>query len=124
MLCNGLCHTVVFRRDGTELDLHLRGRPWHIEDQTRQAVLRHAQAGGDGKLRAAMNGRVVAVNVAVGDAVVLGQAMLTLEAMKMEHAHSAPLAGRVVAVHVSVGDQVGAHRVVAEVEVEPAAQNS
>ena len=121
LLCNGLRHTVVFRRDGTRLDLHLRGRPWHIEDLTRQAVLRHSQAGGDGKLRAAMNGRVVAVNVAVGDAVVLGQAMLTLEAMKMEHAHSAPLAGRVVAVHVSVGDQVGAHRVVAEVEAGPAA---
>ena len=124
LLCNGVRHTVVFRRDGTLLDLHLRGRPGHIEDLTRQAVLRHAQAGGDGKLRAAMNGRVVAVDVAVGDAVVLGQAMLTLEAMKMEHAHSAPLAGRVVAVHVSVGDQVGAHRVVAEVEAEPAARNN
>jgi geranyl-CoA carboxylase alpha subunit len=79
-------------------------------------VLRHAQTGSDGKLRALMNGRVVAIAVAVGDAVESGQAMVTLEAMKMEHVHLAPVTGRVKAVHVCVGDQVGAHRVVAEIQ--------
>ena len=81
-----------------------------------------AQAGGkgrhDGKLRASMNGRVVALQVAVGDTVTAGQPLLTLEAMKMEHVHAAPRAGRVAALHVSLGDQVAAHRVVIEVEVE------
>jgi geranyl-CoA carboxylase alpha subunit len=114
--CNGVGRKAVFHRDGATLDLHYLGRPWHIEDLTREAVLRHAQTGSDGKLRASMNGRVVAIAVTVGDAVECGQAMVTLEAMKMEHVHLAPITGRVNAVHVRVGDQVGAHRVVAEVE--------
>jgi geranyl-CoA carboxylase alpha subunit len=58
--------------------------------------------------------------VAVGDIVAAGQPMVTLEAMKMEHVHAAPIAGRVAALHVSVGDQVGSHRVVAEVVAEGA----
>ena len=65
-----------------------------------------------------MNGRVVALQVAVGDTVAAGQPLLALEAMKMEHVHTAPCAGRVAALHVSLGEQVVAHRVV--VEIEPA----
>jgi geranyl-CoA carboxylase alpha subunit len=114
--CNGVGRKAVFDRDGANLGLHCFGRSWRVQDLTREPVLRHAQAGSDGKLRASMNGRVVAVAVAVGDAVAAGQAMITLEAMKMEHIHVAPVAGIVKALHVSVGEQVGAHRVVAEVE--------
>ena len=114
--CNGVGRKAVFQRESVTLDLHYLGRPWHVEDLTREAVLRHAKAARDGKLRALMSGRVVAIAVAVGDAVESGQAMVTLEAMKMEHVHLAPVTGRVKAVHVCVGDQVGAHRVVAEVQ--------
>ena len=67
-----------------------------------------------------MNGRVVALQVSIGDVVSAGQPLLTLEAMKMEHVHAAPCAGRVAALHVSLGEQVTAHRVV--VEIEPAVQ--
>ena len=54
--------------------------------------------------------------VQVGQRVEAGQPVVTLEAMKMEHIHAAPLAGTVKAVHVSVGDQVPASRIVAEIE--------
>jgi len=67
-----------------------------------------------------MTGRVVAVLAEVGQKVNAGQPLVTLEAMKMEHVHSAPVVGSVLAVHVSVGDQVQARRVV--VEIEPAQQ--
>ena len=63
-----------------------------------------------------MNGRVVAVMTAVGDMVEAGQPMVTLEAMKMEHIHAAPVAGKVIALHVKTGDQVAASRVVVEIE--------
>ena len=63
-----------------------------------------------------MNGRVVSVHVAVGERVATGQPVLTLEAMKMEHVHAAPLAGTVRALHVTAGDQVAARRVVAEID--------
>jgi geranyl-CoA carboxylase alpha subunit len=71
-----------------------------------------------------MNGRVVAVLVAVGERVVAGQPIVTLEAMKMEHIHAAPLAGVVKALNVAIGDQVPARRVVAEIEPEGEAAKS
>jgi geranyl-CoA carboxylase alpha subunit len=63
-----------------------------------------------------MNGRVVAIAVAVGDQVQAQQPLVTLEAMKMEHVHAAPVAGKVLALHVIEGEQVQAHRVVVEIE--------
>ena len=114
--CDGVIESATFHRDGNRLLLHYRGMPCVIDDTTRAAAARRGDGGGDGKLRATMNGRVVAVLVAAGDEVTAGQPMVTLEAMKMEHVHCAPVAGRVSAVHVSTGEQVSAHRVVAEIE--------
>jgi len=115
-ICDGVMEGAVFHRDGTRLLLQYGGSPFVIDDNSRAATARQGEAGGDGKLRASMNGRVVAVLVAVGDSVEAGQPMVTLEAMKMEHIHAAPVAGKVTAVHVATGDQVAASRVVAEIE--------
>ncbi|CAM9832679.1 unnamed protein product, partial [Phaeothamnion confervicola] len=52
---------------------------------------------------APMPGRVVAVAVAVGVAVRRGQPVVVMEAMKMEHAVTAPADGVVAAVHVAAG---------------------
>ncbi|MDP3745670.1 MAG: biotin carboxylase N-terminal domain-containing protein [Phenylobacterium sp.] len=72
----------------------------------RPPVADAAHAAGDGGVRAPMPGKVVAVSVAVGDKVLRGQPLLTLEAMKMEHALTAPYDGEVESLSVSVGDQV------------------
>ena len=61
---------------------------------------------GDGAIRAPMNGRVAALNVADGDRVQPGQRLAVVEAMKMEHALTAPFAGRIADVVAAVGDQV------------------
>jgi geranyl-CoA carboxylase alpha subunit len=116
IICNGVSRDVVFSREGTTLHLHQFGRAWSVSDLTLAASHREARAGGDGRLRASMNGRVIGVWVAVGDAVARGQPILTLEAMKMEHVHLAPIAGRIVALSVGVGDLVGTHRVMAQIE--------
>jgi geranyl-CoA carboxylase alpha subunit len=119
--CAGLSERVVFHRDGASLLLLLRGQPLRVQDHTRAVAQRQGEQGGDGKLRASMNGRVVAVLAAVGDVVRAGQPVVTLEAMKMEHIHAAPCTGRLVALHVKTGDQVASKRVVAEIEAEAAA---
>lgn len=49
---------------------------------------------------------VVSVDVAVGDTVEVGQAVVTLEAMKMNTTVSASVAGTVKAINVSAGDTV------------------
>jgi geranyl-CoA carboxylase alpha subunit len=63
-----------------------------------------------------MNGRVVAVMVSEGDSVEAGQPILTLEAMKMEHVHLAPVRGRVAALKVAMDEQVNARMVIAEID--------
>ncbi|MCG9916862.1 MAG: acetyl/propionyl/methylcrotonyl-CoA carboxylase subunit alpha [Phenylobacterium sp.] len=61
---------------------------------------------GDGVVMSPMPGKVVAVAVAQGDTVVRGQILLTLEAMKMEHALTAAFDGVVEVLSVAVGAQV------------------
>lgn len=61
---------------------------------------------GSVKVEAPMPGNVLKVNVKVGDTVAEGQAVVVLEAMKMENDIAAPAAGTVASVNVSVGDTV------------------
>jgi len=75
-----------------------------------------AASGGDGKVRAAMNGRVVALLVKAGEQVAAGQPVMTLEAMKMEHVHTAGVAGTVSSIDVAEGEQVTTGRIVVEIE--------
>ena len=115
VLIDGLAATVVWQREAEHLRFQFAGRPWAVSELSRMAAPRADAAASDGKLRASMTGRVVAVLVAVHDVVAAGQPILTLEAMKMEHVHVAPSAGRVLALWVQVGEQVAARSVLAEV---------
>jgi geranyl-CoA carboxylase alpha subunit len=112
--CGGLADQAVVVREADRVFFHFRGRAFQLDNLTHVAVARAGDGGGDGLLRASMNGRVIALLVAEGDAVAAGQPLVTLEAMKMEHVHCAPRAGR-VALHVAVGAQVAARHVVAEI---------
>jgi propionyl-CoA carboxylase alpha chain len=53
-----------------------------------------------------MPGKVVRLLVSVGDEVVAGQPLLTLEAMKMEHQVVSPTTGTVTEVFVHQGQQL------------------
>ena len=66
------------------------------------------------QVRPPMPGTVVAVPVADGDEVAVGDVLVTIEAMKMEHRLLAPLAGT-VSVHVAEGATVRLDEVVAAV---------
>ncbi len=63
-------------------------------------------AGGSGEILAPMPGAVLDVLVAEGDAVTRGQALVVLEAMKMEHTLRAAAAGRVEGIDVRAGQRV------------------
>jgi len=111
-----MVETLTFLQDGDWLYLQFRGRTVTARDLTHAAPDRAAALGGDGKLRAGMTGRVVKIHGREGDVVAAGQPILSLEAMKMEHVHVAPLAGTLVGIHVAEGDQVTTGRIVAEIE--------
>ncbi|QKG72102.1 acetyl/propionyl/methylcrotonyl-CoA carboxylase subunit alpha [Erythrobacter mangrovi] len=70
----------------------------------------------DGDIIAPMPGKVIAVDVADGDAVTAGQRLMVLEAMKMEHALTAPFDGTVSGLVVSAGSQVQVEALLAIVE--------
>jgi propionyl-CoA carboxylase alpha chain len=62
--------------------------------------------GTPGSLTATMPGTVVRINVEAGQVVAAGATILSIEAMKMEHAVAAPHGGVVSEVNVSVGEAV------------------
>ncbi len=72
--------------------------------------------GGSGNVAVPMQGTIVKVLVAEGDAVEAGQTVCVLEAMKMENNIAAEKAGTVKAVKVSPGDTVGSGDIVVVIE--------
>jgi acetyl/propionyl-CoA carboxylase alpha subunit len=69
-----------------------------------------------GGLVAPVPGRIIAVEVAIGDVVAAGQTLVVMEAMKVEHRVTAPVDGKVTDVLVAVGDNVDAHRVLVQMD--------
>jgi 3-methylcrotonyl-CoA carboxylase alpha subunit len=67
-----------------------------------------------GSLQTPLPGTVVAVHVAVGDVVARGAALITVEAMKMEHTLTAPFAGTVVRIRCGLAERVAAGAVLVE----------
>jgi geranyl-CoA carboxylase alpha subunit len=111
---DGMMASAKFLRDGDRLYILHRGTTMSVRDLTLAAPI-SAAAGGDGKVRAAMNGRVVALLVKPGEQVAAGQPVMTLEAMKMEHVHMAGVAGTVLAIDVAEGEQVTTGKIVVEI---------
>ncbi|WP_276528338.1 acetyl/propionyl/methylcrotonyl-CoA carboxylase subunit alpha [Agromyces laixinhei] len=101
--------------------LHTPSGIWRIPAADRRAALDARLAmierGGlaDPELRAPMPGTVTAVLVADGDTVAPGDAVVAIEAMKMEHRVTAAIAG-VVRLSIAVGQQVARDQAVARVE--------
>jgi biotin carboxyl carrier protein len=74
------------------------------------------QTHGEQAIVAPMPGRVVRVLVSAGDEVAVRQAVIVVEAMKMENELRSPKAGRVRDVSVSAGSSVEAGRVLLVIE--------
>jgi acetyl-CoA/propionyl-CoA carboxylase biotin carboxyl carrier protein len=83
-----------------------RGRPKLTSSGSGAAV-------GDGTVSAPMQGTIVSVLVEVGATVEVGQAILVLEAMKMENHINAERAGTIAEIRVAPGDSVGTGDVLA-----------
>jgi acetyl-CoA/propionyl-CoA carboxylase biotin carboxyl carrier protein len=71
---------------------------------------------GNAEIVAPMPGSVISVHRKAGDRVEAGDAIVTLEAMKMEHAVLAPVDGTVTEIGVRAGDQVARGQILAVVE--------
>jgi 3-methylcrotonyl-CoA carboxylase alpha subunit len=83
---------------GTAYQLH-RQDAVSVDDLGDSAVSAHGTA----NLEAPMSGTIVKVLVEEGQAVAAGEALMVLEAMKMEHTITAPSAGTVSRIHFRAG---------------------
>ena len=87
-----------------------------VEDKT-HAPVQSEDDKGNGQIKASMDGGIIDVAVKVGDTVEKGQTLITLEAMKMEHAMKADVSGIVKSVQVAKGDQVKGRQLLVEIEL-------
>ena len=107
--------TLLLRLDGHAFKARAvrHARDWHVfcDGEYRRLSLREELAGGAddtraGSLAAPMPGRVIKVMTKAGAKVAKGDALLILEAMKMEHTITAPADGTVKEIHYAAGEQV------------------
>ena len=112
---HGVSGAVVYCRSANGIELQVDGQVYAFEDVTYAAADAGGDGASDGVVKAAMNGRVVALFTEPGATVKAGDLLATVEAMKMEHQHCAPADGVVGAIHVAVGDQVTAGRALVEI---------
>jgi propionyl-CoA carboxylase alpha chain len=125
-------YRVVVEHDGLRVphDVFLTGSRIDVESPFGHFALERiprfvdpAEQVSAGSLLAPMPGTVIAVPAESGSTVEAGQAVLVLEAMKMQHTISAPAAG-VLEVSVSVGQQVSAGDVLAVVSTGSTTEDS
>lgn len=96
-------HTAVSIRSGGRTLISFRGRTFIV---AKAASLAAGKAASSGSFTAPMPGVVVDILVALGDAVVKGQKLLVLEAMKTQQPVIAPFDGTIASLSVQTGNQV------------------
>ena len=96
--------TVV--RQGERFDVFVSGKCETLTLKDPLASTGQAEADHAGSLTAPMPGKIIALEVKAGEKVKRGQALLVMEAMKMEHTINAGLDGVVENIFFGVGEQV------------------
>ena len=112
---------IVLAGDVAHVDVAGRSVPIRLApapdvDRAARAAAGARQGAGPLDVAAPMPGSILAVHVAAGESVDTGDRIVTLEAMKMEHAVVSPIAGRVAELAARAGDQVARGDVLAVVE--------
>jgi 3-methylcrotonyl-CoA carboxylase alpha subunit len=106
--------TLLLRLDGRAFKARAvrEGNAWHVllDGDSRRLTLAgiatHEEDAAAGSLAAPMPGKIVKVLAQPGARVAKGDALLILEAMKMEHTITAPADGVVKEIHYVAGEQV------------------
>jgi geranyl-CoA carboxylase alpha subunit len=105
--CDGVVRSAPYARDGDSLWLVFEGACRHFVDRTyAPPELKDAQS--DGAVRSPVSGVIVAVEAMAGDHVRRGQALATVEAMKMQYSILSPIEGVITHAAAAQGGQTQA----------------
>lgn len=111
---DGLQQRWLVVRSGDSFWVSGEGGTWELRLRPLIDPRIHDEGTHDGDVRSPMPGSVIATFVEDGMEVEAGDRLLAVEAMKMEHALTAPVAGT-VRIHVKQDDQVAANQLLAVV---------
>ncbi len=110
-------YQINYAKRNETLYFRYKGRNFKAIDQRYTPDASSKTIAQDGICHASTSGKVVAVHVEVGAMVEVGQALVTIEAMKMEHVHVSKVRGLVEAMNVKVGDQIKQKQVIVGVKM-------
>ena len=111
----GLAARASYARWGDQLKLNIDGVGYDFVDRTYAPPRRDADEA-DGAVRSPVSGVLVGVDARAGDSVRRGQALATVEAMKMRYVILAPIDGLIVADPGDLGSQVAARATLFEIK--------
>jgi biotin carboxyl carrier protein len=111
---NGEEFEVELEQDGDNWIATVAGKTFEINvPDAKPAPKKKRSTGGkakkSGKVSANIPGKVVTVEVSVGDEVKEGQVVMILEAMKMQNEIQAPVSGTVTEIHCEEGQSIEAN---------------
>jgi acetyl/propionyl-CoA carboxylase alpha subunit len=98
--------------------VHVNGRTFAIESEAKRSARRGGGKSKSGDIPAPMPGKVTKLLKQKGDAVKAGEAVLVMEAMKMEYTLKAEVAGSIEVLQCAVGDQVTLGKILVKVKPE------
>ncbi len=105
--------------------IHFQGRIWKIENDKKLFGKTAATKASNGEILAPMPGKITKILKFVGDQIRIGEAVLVMEAMKMEYTMKADSDGVLEFVKCQAGEQVGLGKLLAKVKkAEPSGSDS
>jgi len=114
---DGVDHRVQAQVLNGTLWLHHEGRTLTMDANTgRKARKKGGVAGSSDQIAAPMPGKITKILAPVGTLVVAGQAVLVMEAMKMEYTLKTDIAGTIETVACLVGEQVVLGKVLVKIQ--------
>ncbi|MEV0902930.1 biotin carboxylase N-terminal domain-containing protein [Actinoplanes sp. NPDC049802] len=114
---DGVTRTYAYARDATGvLWIGRDGHTWALRDHEALDATAGPSAGAGGPVLSPMPGTVTVVAVGEGEKVTAGQTVAVVEAMKMEHALTAPVDGTVTELRARVGATVAKDAILMVVE--------
>ena len=114
VIVNGEEFEVQLNQDGENWTATVAGETFEIRLPDAGPAPKQRRASGgkskkSGKVSANIPGKVVTVEVSVGDVVEEGQVVMILEAMKMQNEIQAPVSGTITEIHCEEGQSIEAN---------------
>jgi biotin carboxyl carrier protein len=114
---DGRVHNVIVNSNSLFYSVYVNGRFFKVEKKSVLQILEKSGARPHKRdIKTSMPGRIVKLFVKEGELVKEGQAVLVLEAMKMQNEIKAPQSGTITRIHPEAGDSVEAGALLFSIE--------